>query len=67
MELYNRNNVVNLWDNIISKEEWEKLYDEVREKVLYDLFRDKYAKMVLDGSSIDEKNIEGKKVISGKD
>ena len=51
MNIYKKGNIVSYWDEILSEEEYLKLYDKVKEEVLFDLLRDKYAKMILNKGS----------------
>lgn len=47
MKLYNRNNIINLWDDVLSKEDWDKLYDEVKKEVLTDILKEKYVDLIM--------------------
>lgn len=47
MKLYNRNNIINLWDGVLSKEDWDKLYDEVKKEVLTDILKEKYVDLIM--------------------
>ena len=40
--------IIEKLSDIISDEEWDLLYNEVRNKVLNDLLKEKYVKMILD-------------------
>ena len=43
-----KKDIINKLSDIISEEEWDILYNEVRNKVLNDLLREKYVKMIFD-------------------
>ena len=61
MNIYKKSNIINQWDNIISEEEWEQLYNEVRFEVLNDIIKEKYLKKIIGGD--EEINRKLKKVI----
>lgn len=61
MNIYKKSNIINQWDNIISEEEWEQLYNEVRFEVLNDIIKEKYLKKIIGGD--EEINRRLKKVI----
>ena len=62
MKIYKKNNIINQWDDIISKDEWKKLYNEVRKEVIEDIIKEKYVDLIInDEEEIDKKL---KKVIS---
>jgi hypothetical protein len=60
MNIYKKSNIINQWDDIISEEEWEELYNEVRFEVLNDIIKEKYLKRIIGG---DENNSKLKNVI----
>ena len=43
-----KENIIKRLNDVIGDEEWELLYNEVRNKVLNDLLREKYVKMIFD-------------------
>ena len=53
--IYKKSNIINQWDDIISKEEWEELYNEVRFEVLNDIIKEKYLKRIIGGEENDNK------------
>jgi|GEM_PF-2826425 hypothetical protein len=55
MNIYKKSNIINQWDDIISKEEWEELYNEVRFEVLNDIIKEKYLKRIIGGEENDNK------------
>ena len=55
MNIYKKSNIINQWDDIISKEEWEELYNEVRYEVLNDIIKEKYLKRIMGDGGIDKK------------
>ena len=55
MNIYKKSNIINQWDDIISKEEWEELYNEVRYEVLNDIIKEKYLKRIMGDGDIDKK------------
>ena len=55
MNIYKKSNIINQWDDIISKEEWEELYNEVRFEVLNDIIKEKYLKRIIGGEENDDK------------
>ena len=60
MKLFDKNNIVNYWDEIIPKEVYMKLYKQIRKEILNDLFKDHFVKMIdknLDDISKDEMRI----------
>ena len=61
MNIYKKSNIINQWDNIISEEEWEQLYNDVRFEVLNDIIKEKYLKKIIGGD--EEINMKLKKVI----
>ena len=61
MNIYKKSNIINQWDNIISEEEWEQLYNDVRFEVLNDIIKEKYLKKIMGGD--EETNRKVKKVI----
>ena len=61
MNIYKKSNIINQWDNIISEEEWEQLYNDVRFEVLNDIIKEKYLKKIIGGD--EEINRKLKKVI----
>lgn len=46
MKLYDKNNIVNYWDEIIPKDVYMKLYKEIRREILNDLFKEHFVKMI---------------------
>jgi hypothetical protein len=40
--------IIEKLSDVISDEEWDLLYNEVRNKILNELLREKYVKMILD-------------------
>lgn len=61
MKVFDKENILNYWDEIISKEDYIKLYSEIRRDVMNDLFKEHFVKMI--NKNFDD--IEGKpKVIS---
>ena len=56
MKVYKKSNIINMWDNVISEKEFEKLYNEIKFEILNDILRDKYVDMVFK----DEMENEGK-------
>ena len=55
MNIYKKSNIINQWDDIISKEEWEELYNEVRYEVLNDIIKEKYLKRIMGDGDTDKK------------
>ena len=55
MNINKKSNIINQWDDIISKEEWEELYNEVRFEVLNDIIKEKYLKRIIGGEENDNK------------
>lgn len=43
--------IIKKLSDVISDEEWDLLYKEVRNKILNDLLREKYVKMILDSEN----------------
>lgn len=43
--------IIEKLSDVISDEEWDLLYKEVRSKILNDLLREKYVKMILDSEN----------------
>ena len=43
--------IIEKLSDVISDEEWDLLYKEVRNKILNDLLREKYVKMILDSEN----------------
>ena len=64
MKLYKKDNIVNLWDNIISDKDWEKLYNEVRKEVISNLIKEKYIKVILKGDEESEIDKELRRVLN---
>tara|TARA_B110000977_G_scaffold38942_1_gene52252 strand:+ start:408 stop:608 length:201 start_codon:yes stop_codon:yes gene_type:complete len=62
MKIYKKNNIINQWDDIISKDEWKKLYNEVRKEVIEDIIKEKYVDLIINGEEEIDKKL--KKVIS---
>ena len=46
MEIYNKKNIINQWDNIIPKSYYKKLYDEIKSDILTDIFKDEFLKRI---------------------
>ena len=55
MNIYKKSNIINQWDDIISEEEWEELYNEVRFEVLNDIIKEKYLKRIMGDGDIDKR------------
>lgn len=51
MNIYNKKNIINYWDEIIPKSYYKKLYDDIKFEVLNDIFRDEIVKMIDKGLS----------------
>lgn len=51
MDIYNKKNIINYWDEIIPKSYYKKLYDDIKFEVLNDIFRDEIVKMIDKGLS----------------
>lgn len=52
MKVYKKSNIINYWDNILSEEDWNKLYNEVRKEILNDLLKEKYVEIIMkDGNT----------------
>ena len=62
MNIYRKSNIINQWDDIISKEELDKLYYEVRKEVVEDIIKEKYVELIINGEEEIDKRL--KKVIS---
>tara|TARA_R110000803_G_scaffold117809_1_gene186263 strand:- start:30 stop:227 length:198 start_codon:yes stop_codon:yes gene_type:complete len=62
LNIYKKSNIINQWDDIISKEEWDKLYYEVRKEVVEDIIKEKYVELIINGEEEIDKRL--KKVIS---
>ena len=62
MKVYKKSNIINMWDNVISEKEFEKLYNEIKFEILNDILRDKYVDMVFKGEMENEGNV--RKVIN---
>ena len=43
--------IIEKLSDVLSDEEWDLLYKEVRSKILNDLLREKYVKMILDSEN----------------
>ena len=54
MKLYN---TINLWDDVLSKEDWDKLYDEVKKEVLTDILKEKYVDLIMNNGQSKLKKI----------
>ena len=46
MKVFDKQNIINYWDEIISKEDYIKLYRQIRKEVLDDLFKEHFSKMI---------------------
>lgn len=57
MNIYRKGNIVNYWDEIISKDEYDEIYDEIKMKVLNDIFKDSFLKMIEKGKFIDKREL----------
>ena len=62
MKVYKKSNIINMWDNVISEKEFEKLYNEIKFEILNDILRDKYVDMVFKDEMENEGNV--RKVIN---
>jgi len=62
MKVYKKSNIINMWDNVISDKEFEKLYNEIKFEILNDILRDKYVDMVFKDEMENEGNV--RKVIN---
>ena len=62
MKVYKKSNIINMWDNVISEKEFEKLYNEIRFEIINDILRDKYVDMVFKSEIENEGNL--RKVIN---
>lgn len=58
MNIHKKSNIINQWDDIISKEEWDKLYYEVRREVVEDIVKEIYEELIFDGVEEIDKIIE---------
>ena len=57
MNIYRKGNIVNYWDEIISKDEYDEIYDKIKMKVLNDIFKDSFLKMIEKGKFIDKREL----------
>ena len=62
MKIFDKNNIINYWDDFIPKEVYMKLYKEIRKDILNDLFKDHYAKMI--DKNLDNSAKEDFKILS---
>lgn len=46
MNIYNKKNIINFWDEILPKSYYKKLYDEIKYEVLNDIFKEEYSKLI---------------------
>ena len=46
MKIYNKRNIINLWDEVIPKSYYKKMYDEIKFELLNDIFKDEISKIV---------------------
>jgi hypothetical protein len=46
MKIYNKKNIINLWDEVIPKSYYKKMYDEIKFELLNDIFKDEISKIV---------------------
>jgi len=46
MKVFDKQNIINYWDEIISKDDYIKLYRQIRKEVLDDLFKEHFSKMI---------------------
>ena len=53
MNIYNKNNIINFWDEILPKSYYKKLYDEIKYEILNDIFKEEYSKLIDKGLSND--------------
>lgn len=56
MNIYNKNNIINFWDEILPKSYYKKLYDEIKYEILNDIFKEEYSKLIDKGLSNDFKS-----------
>lgn len=63
MKLKNKENIVSGYE-ILSEEDWEKIYNEVRKEVISNLIREKYIKVILKGDKESEIDKELKRVLN---
>lgn len=58
MNIYRKSNIISYWDEVLSKEEYEKLYNEIKYEILNDLLRSKYVDMIFKGREGDDSDRE---------
>lgn len=46
MKIYNKKNIINLWDEVIPKSYYKKMYDEIKFELLNNIFKDEISKLV---------------------
>ena len=63
MKLKYKENIVSGYE-ILSEEDWEKIYNEVRKEVIGNLIREKYIKVILKGDKESEIDKELKRLLN---
>ena len=46
MKIFDKDNIINYWDELVLKDVYLKLYKEIRKEILSDLFKEHYSKMI---------------------